>query len=144
MVSDFKTFTNNGCKIAAQKSLFWGEFCLTEQDFLISVFLTTFNGFLAPISRSPMSKLLKFSEFLGKSYGKKRSKIKKKIIFHKGCKIAAQKKGFFFPENVALIAVFFSICATIRIGWAMLCLPYAGFLKRVLNTTRLVRHSSMM
>ena len=28
-----KTFTNKGCKIAAQKKLFFDRFCITEQDF---------------------------------------------------------------------------------------------------------------
>ena len=34
MVSDLKTFTKEGCKIAKQKKfVFLGEFCLTEQYF---------------------------------------------------------------------------------------------------------------
>ena len=32
----------------------------------VSHFLTKFNGLFAPISRSPMSKLFRFSESLGK------------------------------------------------------------------------------
>ena len=43
---------------------------------------------------------------------------------YKGCKIAAQKKVC-FSANFALIAEFFGIGATIRIGREMLCLPYA-------------------
>ena len=48
---DLKTFTNKGCKIAAQKKFFLGEFCLTEQDFLVSVFLTPLNGLFSPFSK---------------------------------------------------------------------------------------------
>ena len=41
MVSDLKTFTNKGCKIAAQKKeLFLAKFCLTQQDFLVLVLLS--------------------------------------------------------------------------------------------------------
>ena len=32
-VSDRKTLPKKGCKIATQKKMFLGEFCLTEQDF---------------------------------------------------------------------------------------------------------------
>ena len=41
-------------------------------------------------------------------------------------KIAAQKKVC-FSANFALLAGFFGIGATIRIGREILCLPYAGF-----------------
>ena len=50
-----------------------------------------------------------------------------KTFAYKGCKIAAQKKSF-FSANFALLAGFFGIGATIRIGREMLRLPYAGFL----------------
>ena len=40
-----------------------------------SHFLTPFNGLFAPTSRSPMSKLVRYSESLGKGNGKKWSKI---------------------------------------------------------------------
>ena len=33
--------------IATQKKFFLGKFCLTEQDFLVLVFLTPFNGIFA-------------------------------------------------------------------------------------------------
>ena len=55
--------------------MFLGKFCYTEQDFLVSVFLTPFNGLFAPTSQSQMSKLFIFSESLGKSDGKKWSQI---------------------------------------------------------------------
>ena len=48
------------------------------------------------------------------------------IFAYKGCTIAALKK-FVFSLNFALLAGFFGIGATIRIGREMLCLPYAGF-----------------
>ena len=49
-------------------------------------------------------------------------------FFYKGCKIAALKSfflffSFFFKE---ILPYFFVICATIRIGREMLCLPYVG------------------
>ena len=49
-----------------------------------------------------------------------------KTFAHRGCKIAAKKKVCFLV-NFALLAGFFCIIATIRIGREMLCLPYAGF-----------------
>ena len=46
----------------------------------------------------------------------------------KGCKIAVQFfSPSFFLANFALLAGFFVIGATIRIGREILCLPYAGF-----------------
>ena len=69
-----------------------------------SHFLTPFNGLFAPTSRSPMSKLFRFSESLGKSNGKKWSQIWK-LFSHKGCKIAAAKTvfyGFFFICSLRL------------------------------------------
>ena len=44
-----------GVKSPRKTKLFWGEFRLTEQDFLVSVFLTLFNCLFAPTSQSPMS-----------------------------------------------------------------------------------------
>ena len=49
-----------------------------------------------------------------------------KTFGHKGCKIASQRKNSFLA-NFALLARFFGIGATIRIGREMLCLPYAGY-----------------
>ena len=49
-----------------------------------------------------------------------------KTFAHKGCRIAAQKKVS-FSANFALLAGFFGIGATIRIGREIQCLPYAGF-----------------
>ena len=69
-----------------------GEFCLTEQDILVSVFLTPFTGLFAPTSRSPMSKLFRFSESLWKSNGKKWSQILK-LLLTKGVKSPRKKKG---------------------------------------------------
>ena len=39
MVSDLKTFAHKGCKIAAKKREFFGEFCLTSWIFLVSVLI---------------------------------------------------------------------------------------------------------
>ena len=52
-----------------------------------------------------------------------------KTFAHKGCKIATQKKKC-FSANFALLAGFFGIGATIRIGREILCLPYAGFFQK--------------
>ena len=49
-----------------------------------------------------------------------------KTLAYKECKIAACKK-FNFSANFALLAGFFGIGATIRIGREMVCLPCAGF-----------------
>ena len=65
MVSDLKTFTNTGCKIAAQKKVsFWENVALLTRIFLVSVFLTQFNGLFAPTSQSP--NFLDFRKALGK------------------------------------------------------------------------------
>ena len=53
----------------------WANFALLSRFFLVSVFLTRFNGLFAPTSRSRLSKLFRFSESLGKSNGNKWSQI---------------------------------------------------------------------
>ena len=60
-----------------------------------SHFLTLFNGPFAPTSRSPMSKLLEFSESWGKNNWKKWCKIWKLLLL-KGVKSVRQKNSFFF------------------------------------------------
>ena len=40
MVSDLKTFAHKGSKIAGQKKVAVGEFCLTKRIFLVSVLLS--------------------------------------------------------------------------------------------------------
>ena len=51
VISDLKTFTNKGCKIAAQKKVcFWANFALMSRMFLVLVFLTAFNVIFAPTS----------------------------------------------------------------------------------------------
>ena len=91
--------------------------------YLFSLFQRLFN----PISQSPMSKLFRILEPLGKSNGEKWSQIQK-LLPIKGVKSLC-KKSLLLP-NFALLASFFGIGATICIGWEMLCLPYAGFLKQ--------------
>ena len=88
-------------------------------SFRPSHFVTLFNGLFAPTSKSPMSNLFRYSESVGKSNGKKWSHIWKLLLI----------KGVKSPrENLALLANLFGIGATIRIGWEIQCLPYAGFL----------------
>ena len=57
-----------------------------------------------------------------------RLKIEKKLLFIKGVKLPRKKVCFL--ANFALLAGFFCIVAAIRIGQEMLCLSYAGFLKK--------------
>ena len=90
-----------------------------------SHFLTPLNALFAPTSPSPMSKPFRFSESLGKSNGKKRSKIGQLFIV-KGVNYCGKQVSF--SANFALLAGFVFIGATIRIGREILCLPYAGFL----------------
>ena len=72
----FENFKNKGCKVAGHKYVcFWEIFALLSRIFLVSVFLTPFNDIFAPISCSPMSKLVRFLESLGKSNGKNWSQI---------------------------------------------------------------------
>ena len=92
MVSDLKTFTDTGCKIAA----FFGGggiFALLSGIFVVLVFLTTYNCLFAPTSQSPMCNLFRLSESLG---GKmERSGLRFENFAHKRCKIAVAKKVFF-------------------------------------------------
>ena len=87
MVSDLKTSTNKGCKIAAQKR---------AGSFLVSVFLTPFNGLCAPTSQSPMSKLFDFRNPWGKVMKRSGLRFLKNAFAYKGCKIAAKKKKRIF------------------------------------------------
>ena len=48
MVSDLKTFAYKGVKIAVQKKIVFGEFCLTSRIFLVSV--SSFVCYLSPFS----------------------------------------------------------------------------------------------
>ena len=104
MFSDFKTFTNKGCKIVAQiRVCFWTNFGLMSRIFLVSVFLTPFNDVFAPTSWNQMSKLFWFSEFLGKS------DLTKNLLL-KGAKSTWQKKSFFtdFVNFSLRLSVFLS------------------------------------
>ena len=85
-----------------------------NKRFLQIFFLCSLHlNLLCPISRSPISKLFRFSETLVKTNGKKWSEIW----------ILLLNKGVF-----ALLAGYFGIGATIRIGRKMICLPYAGLI----------------
>ena len=87
---------------------------------------TPFKCLFAPTFRIPMSKLVRFSESLGKTYGKEGSQIWILLLL-KGVKLLPKKKVL-FSINFALLAGFFGIGPTIRINREILCLPYAGFL----------------
>ena len=115
MVPDLKTFAHKGCC----KSTWQKKLCF----FLLHLF-TPFKRLFASTSRSPMSKLFRFLESLGKRNWMKWSKIWKCLLIN-----GAKSLCIFFPlATFALLARFFGIGATIYIGREMLCLPYARFL----------------
>ena len=111
MFSDLKTFSNTECKIAAEKGGFWANFSLLSRIFLVSVFLTLFNGLFAPVPEvqcpkcfhlftpfrrlfTPLPKVqypnvLDFQNPLGKVM--ERSDLDLTNFAHKGCKSAAKK-----------------------------------------------------
>ena len=95
MVSDMKTSTNKGCKIA---TLFFFIFFLQILPywggFLVLVFLTPFNGLLPPTSQSPMCNFFRFSKSLGKSNGKKWYQIWKHFLIQ-GVQLLQRKKVFY-------------------------------------------------
>ena len=127
------TFAYKGCKITMQKKIVLGKFCLIEQDFFWYQSLSLrLMVFLPPTFQLPMSKLFRFSEYLGKSNGKKWSQIGK-LLFIKGVKLPLKKSQFYC--KFSLLAGFFGIGATIRIGREILFLLYTGFLKRNPNIT---------
>ena len=100
MLSDFKTYTNKGCKIAAQKKCFWANLALLSRIFFgIGVSYSSQRCF-APTFQSPMCKVFRLSESLGKSKGKKGSQIKK-LLLTKGV-ISPSKYIYFFPGKFGL------------------------------------------
>ena len=67
MVSDLKTFTNKGCKIARQFFfLFQAEFCFIEQDFFYLCFSLRLTVFLPPLPKVQCPKFLDFWNHWGK------------------------------------------------------------------------------
>ena len=101
VVSDMNTFAYKGYKISAPKKVcIWSKFALLSRIFLVSVFLTPFNGLLAPTSRSPMYKLFRFSETLRKSNGKKWSPIGKLLLING---VKSRKKKKFFTDFFAFV-----------------------------------------
>ena len=74
-----------------KKVCFWVNFASLSRTFLVSVFLTPFNGLFDPTFHSPVFKLFRFSESLKKSYGNKWSQIWQLLIV-KGVKSPRQKK----------------------------------------------------
>ena len=85
MVSDLKTFAHKWCKITAAKK---------KINLRFFHLFTPFKRPFAPTSRSPMSKLFRFLESLGKSFGKKWSQIGKLLLI-KGVKWPRKKKNVF-------------------------------------------------
>ena len=104
---------------------FYKSICLYVCPPVCSLFEVPFKHLFAPTSRILMSKIFRFLESLRKSNGKKWSQLWKKMAY-KGCKIAAQKKLFFFGKFCLTIRIF-CIGANICIGQEMLCLRYSGF-----------------
>ena len=86
-------------------SRFYKGFC--HFLFFLCVFVCPFNGLFAPTSRSPMSKIFRFSESLGKSIAKKWSQIWKLLLI-KGVNSPRQKKFFtdFFICSLRLNILF--------------------------------------
>ena len=78
-----------------KKKLFWGKFCLTQQDFLVLVFITPFNGLLTPLPIVQCANFLDFWNTFGKSNGKRWYQIWKPLLI-KGVKLPRQKKSFFY------------------------------------------------
>ena len=79
-----KTFAHKGCKVAAAKKVFFTDFFYL---------FTLYKSLFAPTFRSPMSKLFKFLESLGKNNEKKWSQILK-LLLTKGVKSPWRKKFF--------------------------------------------------
>ena len=94
----WKFYLKNGVKWLRQK-----EFFVTGFRHLF----TPFKGLLAPTSQSPICKLLRFSESLGKRYGKKWSQIVKLFLI-KGLK-SQRKKKYFFSANCVLYEFIFTL-----------------------------------
>ena len=95
VVTNFKTFTNKGCKIATHFFFLggWGRILPYRASILVLVFLTPFYGLFAPTSFSPMWNFLRFLKSFGKSKGKKWPWIWKLLLI-KGVKSPRQKKFF--------------------------------------------------
>ena len=85
-VSDLKTFGHEACKIAAMKRK-------KITDFFLHLF-TSFKRLFAPNFWSPMSKLFRYFESLGKSNGKKWSQTVKHLLIM-GVKSLRNKKLVF-------------------------------------------------
>ena len=49
------------------------------------------------------------------------------MLYNKDQEVKQQGSGGYTTRIGRLLAGFFGICTTIRIGWEMLCLSYAGF-----------------
>ena len=125
MVSDLKLLLIRGVKSPRHLNLAF---------FCCCIFSLCFNIFLPPFpSQSPMSKLVRSSELLGKLNGNKRSQTWKLFLIN-GVKSLRRKKLFFFFYQFCLTSrIFFSIGATICIVWEMLCLPYTVYLFNILS-----------
>ena len=115
MVSDLKTFAHKGCKIATAKKALADLFHL----------FTTIKRFFVRTYRSPITKLFRLSEPLGKSNGEKGSQTLKLWLI----KVLKLPPIFFvfLKQVLPYYHNFFDISANSHISQEMLCLPYAGF-----------------
>ena len=99
-----------------------------KQIYRFFYLFTPFKRLFVPTSQSPMSNLLRLFESFGKSNAKKWSQIRKLLLI-KSVKSPNKKRKK--SASFSLLAGFFVVGATIRIGQEILCLPYAVFLGNI-------------
>ena len=92
----WKLLLIKGVKSSRKKKIviFFTKVALLSRIFLVSVFLTLFNGLFAPTSLSPMSKLFLILGILGEK-GWEGMVTDLRIFAHKGCKTTAAKSVFY-------------------------------------------------
>ena len=93
MVPDLKTFTNKGCKMAAQKKWVFGQILTYCAGFFWHQCFPLCLTFFSPTSQSPMSNLFRFLESLGKCNGISGLRFKKLLLI-KGVKLPRWNKFF--------------------------------------------------
>ena len=94
VVSDSKTFTNKGCKIAVQKNYFWGTFTLLSRIFWYWCFSLLLTLFLPPLPEVQCANFLEFWNPWGKVIERSGLRLKKKKLLIKGVKSLWRKKKF--------------------------------------------------
>ena len=118
LVANFSTLIMQGLEIwtwwwfGFLTKMDWNLFC----DYCYCIFhlFTPFKRLFASTSGSPMSKILRFLESLGKNNENSWSQIVKLLLI-KDVKLM-RNKNFVFRQNCVTRMIFFSIGATIRIG----------------------------